>query len=59
MNQEQEFLIKYGIHNFVSYQRLQNTPVFSIRKSVRHKMVSHAQKLIQGAFGELAEIKLI
>jgi hypothetical protein len=58
MNQQQDFLIRYGIHNFVSYHAQGTTPAFLINKTAHHKMVRHAQELIQGTYGEAAQIRL-
>ncbi|MDV7341327.1 hypothetical protein RYZ26_17085 [Terasakiella sp. A23] len=57
MTQTQEFLIRYGIHNFVSCQNTGPTPVFSIKSSVHHKMARHAKKLIKGAYGDATDIR--
>jgi len=57
MTQTQEFLIKSGIHNFVSYQNTGTAPIFSIKSSTHHKMARHAQMLIKNAFGDATDIR--
>lgn len=59
MNKEQIFLIKYGLHNFVSCANKAGKNVFSIRKNARENMIRHAKSLIQGGYGDGAEIQLV
>ncbi|MDV7341532.1 hypothetical protein RYZ26_18145 [Terasakiella sp. A23] len=59
MNKEQIFLVKYGIHNFVSCALNGGKQVFYIRKSERDTMIAHAKNLIQGGYGETADIRVI
>ncbi|NVJ93078.1 MAG: hypothetical protein HWE34_15550 [Methylocystaceae bacterium] len=59
MSSQQTFLIRYGIHNFVSCMENSGNIAFLIQKSERQTMVRHAQKLIQGAYGEQADIRVI
>ena len=59
MNTEKHFLIKYGLHNYVSCARTHGRKVFSIRSIEGQNMISHAEKLIRGGFGETAEIQVI
>ncbi|SCA56609.1 hypothetical protein MTBPR1_260004 [Candidatus Terasakiella magnetica] len=56
MIQGNDFLIRYGIHNFVTYRKQGSNASFSIKKSEPTKMVHHAQDLIRGAFGETVSI---
>jgi len=57
INKEQDFLIKYGIHNFVTVKTQGNSPIFLIERTMNPKMISHAQNLIQGAYGTKTKIK--
>jgi len=59
MIQGQDFLIRYGLHNFVTYHQKGSSPSFSIKTSETTKMVRHARNLIQGAYGMKTVIKLI
>ncbi len=59
MSKDQTFLIKYGIHNFVSCALKGSKQVFYIRKSERDTMITHAKNLIQGGYGETADIRVI
>ncbi|NVK20399.1 MAG: hypothetical protein HWE30_17025 [Methylocystaceae bacterium] len=57
MTQTQEFLIKSGIHNFVSCQHTGPAPIFSIKLCTQHKMARHAQMLIKNAYGDATDIR--
>ncbi len=59
MNIEHHFLIKYGLHNFVSSYRTGRKRVFLIGNREGLKMVKHAKYLIEESFGESAEICVI
>jgi len=59
MNKDQIFLIKYGIHNFVSCALKGSKKVFYIRRSERDTMISHARNLIVGGYGDAVEIQLV
>lgn len=59
MSTEQTFLIKYGIHNFVTYAIAGGKHIFYIRKSERHAMITHAQRLIESWYGEAADIRVV
>ncbi len=59
MSVEQTFLMKYGIHNFVSYVENGGKFTFFIRKTQREGMIRHAMMLIQGGYGEAAEIRIV
>lgn len=61
MTTEQNFLITYGLHNFVSHAP---TPAsgrnaFVIRRREGADMVRHATSLIQGSYGDRADIHLV
>ncbi|MBC8267192.1 MAG: hypothetical protein H8E36_00395 [Rhodospirillaceae bacterium] len=59
MNTEQHFLIKYGLHNFVTCTRKCGKQVFLIRSMEGQNMIAHAKNLIKGGFGETTEIQTI
>ncbi len=56
MSREQNFLITYGLHNFVTYSRKHGKHAFFIKSQERQKMINHAKALIVGSFGEAAGI---
>ncbi|SCA55775.1 hypothetical protein MTBPR1_120081 [Candidatus Terasakiella magnetica] len=58
MSSEQKFLVKYGIHNFVSYTENRGKFTFFICQNEREGMISHAKMLIQGGYGEATDIRL-
>lgn len=59
MTVEQNFLVKKGIHNFVSYVEDSGKFTFFIRKDERENMIRHAMMLIQGGYGETADIRIV
>ncbi len=59
MNKEQIFLVKYGLHHFVSCANRAGKHVFCIRKSERENMIRHAKSLIEGGYGKGAEIQIV
>ena len=59
MNKEQIFLVKYGLHHFVTCVNQAGKHVFKIRGSERENMINHAKSLIQGGYGEGTEIQLV
>ena len=59
MNIEQHFLIKYGLHNFVSWHRTSRQKVFRIKSMEGQDMIKDAKYLIKENFGETAEIRVI
>ena len=59
MSKDQIFLIKYGIHNFVSCALNGGKKVFYIRKSERETMITHARSLIEGGYGKAVEIRMV
>ena len=59
MNTEQHFLIKYGLHNFVTCARTSGKQVFFIRSTESQNMTNHAQHLIKEGFGETVDIRII
>ena len=59
MNKEQNFLVKYGLHNFVTCERTRDKHVFFIKGMEGQNMISHAKYLIKGGFGEATSIEVI
>ena len=59
MSKEQEFLIKYGIHNFVKCEQMGTNVMFKISKNQRETMIDHAKKLIQSGYGQNIEIRVM
>ena len=59
MSTEQTFLIKKGIHHFVTVAKEGGERLFLIRKSERETMITHARSLIENGYGENAVIRLI
>jgi len=58
MSREQNFLVTYGLHNFVTYTPKHGAHSFFIRGSERQKMIRHAKSLIEGTFGETVDIQV-
>ncbi|MEQ9554534.1 MAG: hypothetical protein RIG67_02115 [Rhodospirillales bacterium] len=63
MTTEQHFLITYGLHNFVSHSpapaSVPGRDAFVIRRREGADMVRHATSLIEGSYGDRAEIRLV
>ena len=59
MNNEHQFLITYGLHNFVSCARSGERRIFTICLKEGHKMARHATNLITGRYDENTEILVI
>jgi hypothetical protein len=59
MNKEQNFLIKYGLHNFVTCAKERGRDVFFIKGLKDKSMVRHAKHLILSSFGESTDIKVV
>jgi len=59
MSNEQDFLIKYGLHNFVTGSHKRGKRVFVIKGMENQTLVSHAQHLIKEGFGASATIQMI
>jgi hypothetical protein len=59
MNNEQNFLVVYGLHNFVSHARAAGKSAFLIRRQESRVMIDHAKSLIKGSFGETAAIQMV
>lgn len=58
MIREQNFLVRYGLHNFVTYSLERGKHVFSIQGTEGMNMIKHAQALIEGSFGKSASIRV-
>jgi len=59
MNTEQNFLVRYALHNFVTCAFKRGKRVFTIKCQQGHTMVQHATYLIKESFGDNADIKLV
>ena len=59
MNIEHHFLIKYGLHNFVTCGLTSGKHIFLIKKMEGRNMIRHAKNLIKECFGETAEIQVV
>lgn len=58
MIREQNFLVIYGLHNFVTYTLERGKHIFSIEGKEDRNMIAHAKNLIEGAFGKTASIRV-
>ncbi len=58
MSNEQDFLIKYGLHNFVTGSHKRGKRVFIIRGMENPILVSHARHLIEEGFGASTSIQI-
>lgn len=59
MSNEQNFLIRYGLHNYVSHvQTNGKQSTFFIESKESQNMVGHALSLIKDRFGNSANIHL-
>lgn len=56
MNNDHNFLITYGLHNFVTHAIRDNKPTFTIRAQQGQKMIRHAKALIDGFYGASATV---
>lgn len=59
MNKEQNFLVRYGLHNFVTFNMARGKHVFLIKGIDDQSLICHAMKLIKNSFGESATIEVI
>ncbi len=57
MDNEQSFLITYGLHNFVTHAQSEGKHIFTIRGMESQKLISHAKSLIAGSCGNAARIQ--
>ena len=58
MRHEQNFLITYGLQNFVTYAQCAGRHIFTIHSTESPKMISHAQSLIAGIYGKAVDIQV-
>ncbi|MDP7426091.1 MAG: hypothetical protein QF394_11835 [Rhodospirillales bacterium] len=59
MSNEQNFLIRYGLHNFVTHvQTSSMQSTFFIESTESQNMVGHALTLIKDRFGDSANVQL-
>lgn len=56
MSKEQNFLIRYGLHNFVTCPPTKASRTFVIKDLKDKHLVSHAKYLIKESFGEAVDI---
>lgn len=59
MSTEQNFLIRYALHNFVTCAFKRGKHVFYIKCKESQTMVRHASYLIKESFGDSVEIKIV
>jgi len=58
MNNEHNFLITYGLHNFVTHALSNGRHTFTIRGLDNQKMIRHAKSLIAGSYGTVATVQV-
>lgn len=58
MIRAQNFLVTYGLHNFVTYSQKRGKHVFYIQDKEGQNMIRHAKALIEGSFGKSANIQV-
>lgn len=58
MTTDHNFLITYGLHNFVSCAQANGKRVFTIKGQTNPKMIRHAKHLIAGNYGPGADIQV-
>ncbi|MEJ2122860.1 MAG: hypothetical protein P8Z76_19610 [Alphaproteobacteria bacterium] len=58
MSNEQNFLITYGLHNFVTHAQSEGKLTFTICGMESQKLISHAKALIAGRYGNDIHIQV-
>ncbi len=58
MSNEHNFLIIYGLHNFVTHAQSEGKHIFTIHGMESQKLISHAKSLIAGSYGNAADIQV-
>lgn len=58
MNDDHNFLIIYGLHNFVTHALNNGRHTFTIRALESQKMIRHAKALIDGCYGTNATVQV-
>lgn len=56
MTREENFLITYGLHNFVTVTNQRRATAFTISGTEGPGMIRHATNLIRGAYGDATPI---
>jgi hypothetical protein len=59
LNNENRFIIRYGLHNFVNFDKAPEKRAFVINGMEGRKMINHAKRLIKGAYGETTPIEFM
>jgi hypothetical protein len=59
MKNENNFLISYGLHSFVTHAKEGNRAVFTICAREGKKMIRHATSLISECYGETAAVQVV
>jgi len=59
MSAHQNFLIKYGIHNFVRVSHRNGEPQFLINKTEKATMINHAKYLIHNWYGDATDVRTV
>lgn len=58
MSNGQNFLITYGLHNFVTHALDGGKHTFVIRGMESQKMINHAKSIIIGSYGATTKVKV-
>jgi len=58
MNTDYNFLITYGLHNFVTHAIHDDKHIFTIHAKQGQKMIRHARTLIDGCYGLEATVQV-
>ncbi len=58
MSNEQNFLVTYGLHNFVTHAQSEGKHIFTIRGMESQKLIRHAKSIIAGSYGNAADIQV-
>lgn len=59
MRNEDNFLITYGLHSYVTHSRVGGRSVFTIGAPAGQKMIRHATSLLAGRYGQDASIRVV
>ena len=58
MSNEHNFLITYGLHNFVAHVQSEGKHIFTIHGMESQKLIRHAKSLIAESYGHAAHIQV-
>ena len=58
MSNEHNFLITYGLHNFVTHAQSEGKHIFTIHRLESQKLIRHAKSIIAGSYGNAADIQV-